>query len=86
MHTTSILPTPTGVGAASLPSGAAALRSRLARAGLAIWRTLEASGHDRAMREMRHLQDRWEISDPEIARVVRDGTAFLQGRVNRTRD
>ncbi len=73
MHPSSILPTPHGLDTAHVPQHGANLRSRLRRAGLAIWRALEASGNDRAMRELRFLQGQWEISDPELARQLLTG-------------
>ena len=76
MHTSSILPTPHGVETGSATQVASALGSRIRRAGLAVWRALEASGEARAWRELRTMQGRWEISDPEFARQVRDGSVF----------
>ena len=76
MHPSSILPTPHGLDTARVPQHGSTLRSRLRRAGLAIWRALEASGHARAMRELRFIHGQWEISDPELARQLRSGSAF----------
>jgi len=75
MHTSSILPTPHGVETGATQA-ASALGSRLRRAGLAVWRALEASGEARALRELRSMHGRWEISDPEFARRVREGSVF----------
>jgi hypothetical protein len=74
MNTTSIQPPG---GTADAPGLAATLNARLQRASLAVWRTLEAYGHVRAMREMQNLHDRWEVTDPELARQLREGSAFL---------
>ena len=76
MHTSSILPTPHGVETGSATQAASALGSRIRRAGLAVWRALEASGEARAWRELRTMQGRWENSDPEFARQVRDGSVL----------
>jgi hypothetical protein len=76
MHTSSILPTPHGVETEGAAQAASALRSRLRRTGLAIWRALVASGEARALRELRSMHGRWEIGNPEFARQVRDGTVF----------
>jgi len=54
-----------------------ALRSALARGGLAIWRALEAQGRLRALRELELRHEGWQFSDPELARVVRKARAFL---------
>jgi hypothetical protein len=77
MNTSSILPAPHGADAGGTPQAASALGSRFRRAGLAIWRALEASGQARALRELRLLHGHWETSDPEFARKVRDGSVFL---------
>jgi hypothetical protein len=46
-------------------------------AGLAVWRGLEAYGRAKAQRELRSLHDRWETSDPKLARRLRAADAFL---------
>jgi hypothetical protein len=69
MHHSSILPTPHGLDNA----GAGQRPSALKRAGLAIWRALEASGHGRALRELDALRGQWEISDPELAQQLAHG-------------
>jgi hypothetical protein len=74
--TTSSMPT-TYVDAASMAQPASAARAWFTRAGLAVWRVLEAVGHARALRELRSLHDRWEISDPELARQMNGATQFL---------
>lgn len=56
------------------------LPQRLRRAGLALWRGLEAQGHARALRELEYLHDRWEVSDPRLAAQLRTGTAFLMSQ------
>ena len=76
MSTTSILPG-SAVVAARPDQTRAAWRARFKRAGLALWRGLEAFGQARAERELRTLHERWELSDPERAQVVRDAHAFL---------
>lgn len=76
MHTSSILPTPHGVETGGTTHPASAFGARLRQAGLAIWRALEASGEARALRELRSMQGRWEIGNPEFARQVRDGSVF----------
>ena len=85
MHTSSILPTPIGVEIAAAPPGGSARQSSFRGAGLAVWRALEASGHARAIRELRALHGHWEISDPEFARKVRDGNAFPEAQIDRRR-
>jgi hypothetical protein len=77
MSTTSILPSAPAAGTPRTPQAAATWRSRFRRAGLALWRGLEASGQARAERELRALHDRWELSDPARARQVRDAREFL---------
>jgi len=76
MHTSSILPTPHGVETERATQAASALGSRLRRAGLAVWRALEASGEARALRELRSMHGRWDLGNPEFARQVRNGTVF----------
>ena len=75
MNTSTILPAPRGIDTGT-PQAPSVAGSRLHRAGLAIWRALEASGEARALRELRLLHGRWELSDPEFARQVRDGSVF----------
>jgi len=62
-------------GLASRPS--AALLALARRAGLAVWRGLEAYGRAKAQRELRQLHDRWETSEPQLAQRVRIANAFL---------
>jgi hypothetical protein len=58
----------------SEPKLGAAIRSWLARAGLTIWRALEAHGNARARRELRALADRYEGIRPDLARMLRDAS------------
>jgi hypothetical protein len=58
----------------SEPKLGAAIRAWLARMGLAIWRSLEAHGHARALRELRALADRYESTRPDLARTLRDAS------------
>ncbi len=76
MHTSSILPPSHGIETERTTRAASALGSRLRRAGLTIWRALEASGEARALRELRTMHGRWELSNPEFARQLRDGSVF----------
>ena len=38
----------------------------------AIWRTLQAVGHRRAEREIGLLLEQWDVSQPELAKQLRD--------------
>lgn len=58
---------------------AAPLRTRLRRAGLAVWRALELHGHMRARRELHNLAERYEGSDPELAQRLRAACRFIDG-------
>lgn len=49
----------------------AVAQDRLARAGLAVWQTLEAIGARRAERELLALAARWEDVNPKLARELR---------------
>jgi hypothetical protein len=42
------------------------------RAGRALWRGLEAVGRSRAEQELRTLADRWEATQPELAKELRN--------------
>jgi len=46
------------------------------RAGVALWRGLEAQGQARARRELRMLADRWAPRDPDVARELRAASEF----------
>lgn len=39
--------------------------------GLSIWGALESFGRRRAMRELHELAERWQSTDPELARSLR---------------
>ena len=39
--------------------------------GLSIWGALESFGRRRAMRELHELAERWQSTDPELARCLR---------------
>jgi hypothetical protein len=75
MNSTFLLPD--GHAAGTATDRLAGLTASLRRAGLAVWRALEESGHARAMRELRNLHDRWEVSDPGRAKQMSDAGAFL---------
>ena len=77
---TSILTSPIVAEPAGAPSPT--LGARLRGAGRAIWDALEASGRDRALRELRMLNDQWQIDSPEIARSLRDGQDFLRAQAD----
>lgn len=61
--------------APSLPAKPAlartSLRTRLARAGTALWNALEAFGYARARRDLAQIADRYEQTSPELARQLR---------------
>jgi hypothetical protein len=44
----------------------------LARMGRATWRALEADGHARARKALGAAADRYDISQPELARRLRE--------------
>jgi hypothetical protein len=85
MNTTTFAPSAHEVDAGRVTRPAAALVARARRAGLAIWRGLEAYGCAKAQRELRDLHDRWATSDPELAQRLRDADAFL-GSEGKRRD
>jgi len=85
MTTTTFAPSAHEVDAGRATRPAAGLAARARRAGLAIWRGLEAYGCAKAQRELRDLHDRWATSDPELAQRLRDADAFL-GSEGRRRD
>lgn len=68
---------PTAYVDASETQHGSAVRAWFRRAGLATWCALEAHGYARALRELRSLHDRWEISDPDLARQLRGARQFL---------
>lgn len=51
-----------------------------ARVGSAIWRALEAQGRARARQELRRIADRYEASQPELAKELRTASRHDPGR------
>ena len=49
----------------------AAVIDRSARLGRAVWRALEEHGQRRSTRELLALADRWEHTNPTLARELR---------------
>lgn len=47
------------------------LVDHIARFGRAVWRFLEAYGQQRSARELLTLADRWEHTQPKLARELR---------------
>jgi hypothetical protein len=77
MNSTTFAPSAHEIATRPAPHPAAALLALTRRAGLAIWRGLEAYGRAKAQRELRSLHDRWETSDPKLAQRLRAADAFL---------
>jgi hypothetical protein len=77
MNTTTYAPSAHEVDAGRGPRSGAVLLALARRSGLAVWRGLEAYGRARAQRELRDLHDRWETSDPQLAKRLRVANAFL---------
>jgi hypothetical protein len=77
MNTTTFAPPSRGLGVGRVPRPGAVLLALARRSGLAVWRGLEAYGRAKAQRELRDLHDRWETSDPTLARQLRVANAFL---------
>jgi len=77
MNTTTFAPSAHEVDVIRAPRPPAALLALARRAGLAVWRGLEAYGSAKAQRELRDLHDRWETSDPELAQRLRAANTFL---------
>ena len=77
MNTTTFAPSAHEVDAGRTPRPTAALVTMARRAGLAVWHGLEAYGRAKAQRELRFLHDRWETSDPQLAKRLRVANAFL---------
>jgi len=77
MNTTTFAPPAHAVDPRRTPRPAATLLAWARRAGLAVWRGLEAYGRAKAQRELRDLHDRWESSDPQLAKRLRVANAFL---------
>jgi len=65
---------------ATTPPLAAALRARITRVCIAVWRGLESHGRRRAWREMCAVADRYEDTHPELARQLRDANRFIDSR------
>ena len=83
MNTTTFAPSAHEVDTGRATRPAAALVARARRAGLTVWRGLEAYGCAKAQRELRVLHDRWATSDPELAQRLRDADAFLGSEAKR---
>ena len=77
MNTTTFAPPTSDSDSHRAPQRVEALLARARRAGMAIWRGLEAYGRARAQRELRDLHDRWASSDPELAKRMRAANDFL---------
>ena len=77
MNTTTFAPPAHAVDPGRTPRITATLLAWARRAGLAVWRGLEAYGRAKAQRELRDLHDRWETSDPQLAKRLRVANAFL---------
>ena len=77
MNTSTFAPSAHAADVDPAPRPAAALLALARRAGLAVWRGLEAYGCARAQRELRYLHDRWETSDPQLAQRLRAASKFL---------
>jgi len=56
-----------------------ALRAALARAGIALWRSLEGIGRARARRELDVLADQVALSQPEFSRQLRAASRYPTG-------
>lgn len=65
-----------GMALAPAASNASSRPGLLKRAGLRLWRGLEAVGQARARRELCLLADCWAHSDPDLARQLRAASAF----------
>jgi hypothetical protein len=64
----------------TVQTASAVLRARLARGGRSVWRVLESHGQARARRVILDLADRWESSQPELARQLRESQPARPGR------
>jgi|SoimicmetaTmtHMC_FD_contig_31_3470227_length_613_multi_2_in_0_out_0_2 hypothetical protein len=80
MSSSSSLPSSFGADTSRAAPRATPWRARLRRAGVAIWRALEAYGNARAQHELRALHDRWAVSDPALARQLREPDTFPVAR------
>ena len=47
-----------------------------ARMGRALWRALEAQGRSRARLELRRIAERYEASQPELAKELRAASRY----------
>jgi hypothetical protein len=63
----------------TVQTASAVLRARLARSGRCVWRALEAHGQARARRVILDLADKWEFSQPELARQLRESQPARPG-------
>ena len=77
MNTTTFAQSAHGVTPARAPRPAAARRLRLRRAGVVLWRGLEAHGRARALRDLALLQHHWEFHEPQFTGHLADARAFL---------
>ncbi len=77
MNTTTFAPPAHDADVSRAARRVAALLALARRAGLSVWRGLEAYGRAKAQRELHDLHDRWEISDPQLAKRLRAANAFL---------
>jgi len=68
---TAVTSLPLGTAAPGSASADAGLRSRLARAGAAVWSALEEVGRARAQRHLLDFADRCEAQQPELAKELR---------------
>jgi hypothetical protein len=80
MSTTTLAQLTGGAGAARSRRLAAALFAPLRRAGVLLWRGLEAHGRATAMRELARLHDRWEFHEPKYNAHVRDAHGIPRRR------
>lgn len=75
-HTATLQPPARAIAPATGQPATPGRRSRFGRAGLALWRAMEAFGQARAHRELRLLADRWEVTDPALSADLRRAIAF----------
>lgn len=80
MSSTSILPSSFEADPSRDARLAARWRAHVGRIAVAIWRGLEDYGRARAQHELRALHDRWSVTDPALARQLREAGAFLGAR------
>ena len=77
MNTTTLVSPAHDGGGDRAPRLAAACARELRRACLVLWRGLETYGREKARRELADLHDRWQTSDPALAKQFRTAHAFL---------